>query len=174
MTEAESTRCQAIMRQLYDKAEQRGHAYPDLRRLTKPRAMQKRLHMIDVRLQQLDYHRRQVEALPQELASDANFMATHPEYYSPVRDDITKQRRRLENERLLLTTKYELYTNSPNMPMASQGPGRKFLRLTDKQPEDFKESKSESRRLRREHTIVLMHYAYIDLSYDELVALRDH
>ena len=137
----ESKRLQVVMRQIYEKT--RGKAYRDLRRLTRPRAMQKRLHMIDVRLQQL------------------------------ASGESRRERLRLENERLLLRTKYELYTNSPNLPMASRGAGRKFLRLTDRHPEDDDESKSEARRNRKAHTIVLMHYAYIDYTYEELVALRD-
>lgn len=85
-----------------------------------------------------------------------------------MRDD--EDRRRLETERLLLTKKYEIYTRSPNLPMVGAGP-RKLLKLTDRHPEDDKESRSESARGKKAHTVVLLHFAYIDHSYEELVAL---
>jgi len=148
---------QIVIREIYEKSG--GKAYKDLRRLCKPKTMQKRLHIIDVLLQ--------VSAVVPVTIPDID-NAPPPGNEAPPRLD----RQKLETEKLLLTKKYEIYTKSPNVPMAGSRP-REFLKLSDIKPEDEKESKSESARRKKAHTIVLMHYAYIDYSYEELVALRN-
>lgn len=158
----DSVQRQIVVRQIYEKSG--GKAYADLRRLFKPKTMQKRLHMIDTMLELLRVEGTGTGGTTDNDPLPPGNKAPPP----PPRLD----RHKLETERLLLTKKYEIYTKHPNVPMAGPGP-RKFLKLSDVRPEDEKESKAESARRKKAHTIVLMHYAYIDYSYDELVALRD-
>ena len=84
----------------------------------------------------------------------------------------SRAHRLLEMERELVVKKHEIYTNSPNLPCVNGNPLR-LLKLTDRRPEDPRLGKSESVRYRKAHTLILMHYLYIEKSFDELVAIRD-
>jgi hypothetical protein len=140
-----TTNRDALLGEIYDKT--RGEAFKDLRNLKRPSKMALRLNEIDGEMVQL-------------MASAGTM------------DDKKTQKRYLETERTLLTQKYELYSDSPNIPLV-RNKAKKFLRLTDLYKEDRKETRSESMRNKRQHTIVLMHYAYVNHSPSELRALRD-
>ncbi len=84
----------------------------------------------------------------------------------------TQEHRRLDNEKALLKKKLEIYTNSRDLPQCGFSP-HPLLRLTDLHPEDDEETPEVAATNKKKHTIILLHYMFIEKSYEELVALRD-
>lgn len=80
-------------------------------------------------------------------------------------------RKRLETERLLLSKKHEIYTDSPDIPFVKVP--HRLLELSDRRPEDDEETAVDKARNKKTHIITLLLYVYADCSYDELVAIRD-